>query len=260
MNNRWEEIVNKIYGALELERKIVGVQILKDSVEFEKAEGIILKKPINYCQMIISATNGNKIKARNADFSCRSAPRVLGIESAEQYNDHGTNWARLGLYKDAGLAAKVRGELVYAEEEQYGVLVAPIEQFEDFPDVILTVSNPYNCMRIVQGYAYHYGMPKSVNFIGNQAICLECTARPYIVKDMNISLLCIGTRHRAGWKDDEMAVGIPKEQFESVIDGIVNTINIMESDKKKEIIDRKMREKGIPFSVRYHYNYYMDCK
>ena len=30
-------------------------------------------------------------------------------------------------------------------------------------------------------------------------------------------MLCIGTRHRAGWKDDEMAIGIPIEQFEDFV-------------------------------------------
>lgn len=259
MKRKWKNTVDKLYCALQLERKAVGVKILKDSAQFESADGISLKSPINYCQMIAAATKGNRIKAKNEDFLCRSAPRVLGIESAKLYNDHGANWARLGLYKDAKLSSKVREGLVYAEEEQYGVLVAPIEQFEAVPDVILIAANPYNCMRIVQGYAYHYGMPESVNLIGNQAICLECTGRPYILKDMNLSLLCIGTRHRAGWKDDEMAVGIPGEQFDNVVDGIVNTINLMENDHNKEIIERKMKEKEILFEVRYHYNYYMDC-
>ena len=64
----------------------------------------------------------------------------------------------------------------------------------------MIAANPFNVMRIVQGYAYHYGMLKNVNMIGNQAICLECTARPYVLKDMNVSVLCIGTRHRLAGK------------------------------------------------------------
>ena len=76
---------------------------------------------------------------------------------------------------------------------------------------------------------------------------------------MNISLLCIGTRHRAGWRDDEMAVGIPAEQFANVVDGVFQTVNIMENDHNKKIIDQKLKEHGIPLEIRYHYNYYMDC-
>lgn len=259
MADKWKDIVDKLYCVLELDRKAVGMKLLKNEKEFEEADARVLPEPINYCQMVASATRGNRLKASNKDIMCRSAPRVLGIESAEKFNDHGEHWGRLGLYDSYELAAKVREELVYSTEEQYGVLVAPIEQFEDFPDVILIAANPYNCMRIVQGYAYHYGMPKSFNLIGNQAICLECSGRPYLLKDMNISLLCIGTRHRAGWRDDEMAAGIPAEQFANVVDGLFQTVNIMENDHNKKIIDQKLKEHGIPLEIRYHYNYYMDC-
>ena len=71
--------------------------------------------------------------------------------------------------------------------------------------------------------------------------------------------MCIGTRHRTGWKDEDMSVGIPKEQFEKVVEGIWNTVNIMESNKKKEIIEEKARKFGLEINIRYNYNYYMDC-
>ena len=96
--------------------------------------------------------------------------------------------------------------------------------------------------------------------IGNQALCLESTARPYVAKDMNVSMLCIGTRHRAGWKDDEMAIGIPREQISNVIEGLLATLNQMESDCNKKNIEEKLKEKNISFDIRYGCNYYMDCK
>ena len=259
MNCEWKQTVDKLYCALALDRKIVGIKLLKNSVEFERADAIQLKGPINYCQMVAAAVHGNPIKAKNENFSCRSGARVLGIDPTDQFNSQGEKWAQLGMYKNETVAREVRSGLTYSEEKQYGVLISPIEQMEDFPDVVQIIANPYNCKRIVQGYAYHYGMPKSINMIGNQAICLECTGRPYVVKDMNISLLCIGTRHRAGWRDDEMAVGIPGEQIACVADGLINTINLMENDQKKKAIEEKLKEKSIPFQMRYHYNYYMDC-
>ena len=259
MNDIWKDSVDKLYCILELERRAVGVKLLRTAEEYDNENAITLKKAINYCQMIAAATRGNCIKARSEDFKCRSGARVLGIDPADIKNSQGENWARLGLYKDAELSKTIREELVYLKEPCYGVLMAPVEQLQDFPDVILVAANPYNSMRMIQGYAYHYGMPKSINMIGNQAICLECTARPCAVKDMNVSMLCIGTRHRARWKDDEMAIGIPKEQFVNVVDGLLNTLNQIESDSNKERIDKKLKAKNIPFDIRYGYNYYMDC-
>ena len=199
------------------------------------------------------------LKACRNDFRCKSGPRILGIDGSDPKNSHGENWARLGLYKDGDLSREIREELLYLPEAHYGVAVSPIEKLEDFPDTVLFIVNPYQAMRILQGYAYFYGSPKSLRMIGNQALCQECTARPFGTKDLNVSLLCIGTRHRTGWKDEEMAVGLPKEQFTSVVEGLMQTLNPMESDANKRIIEKKLQKKGIPFSVRYGYNYYMDC-
>lgn len=259
MNDKWADSVNKFYCALELERSAVGIKLLKTKEEYETVDAIVLKKTINYCQMVAAATKGNCIKAKSEDFKCRSGARVLGIDSEDPKNSHGENWARLGLYKDAGLSKAVRKELAYLKDDYYGVLLQPIEKMNNFPDVILVAANPYNAMRVIQGYAYWYGMPKSINMIGNQAICLECSARPIAIQDMNVSMLCIGTRHRAGWKDNEMAIGIPKGQFADVVEGLMSTLNQMENDSNKAIIDRKLRDKNIPFEIHYGYNYYMDC-
>lgn len=259
MNNKWFDCVNKLYCSLDLNRKAVGVTFLKTKEEYDKAEGILLKKPINYCQMVAAAVRGHSIKAKAENFLCQSGVQVFGLGPLDLRNSKGENWARLGLYKDAELSRTVREGLVYLPQENFGVSLAPVEMLEDFPDVVLIISSPYNSMRIVQGYAYSYGMPKSVNLIGNQAVCLECTARPYAVKDMNLSLLCIGTRHRAGWKDEEMAVGIPGEQFADVVTGLMSTLNQMENDENKKKIEAKLKSKNIPFEIRYGYNYYMDC-
>ncbi len=259
MDNKWFDCINKLYCSLDLNRRAVGVTFLKTKSEYDEAEGLVLKKPINYCQMVASAARGHSIKAMAEDFLCQSGVQVFGLGPLNPRNSRGENWARLGLYKDAELSRKVREGLVYLPLEYFGVTVGPVEKLNSFPDVVLIISTPYNSMRLVQGYAYSYGMPKSVNLIGNQAVCLECTARPYAVKDMNISLLCIGTRHRAGWKDEEMAVGIPGEQFADVVTGLMQTLNQMENDENKKKIDAKLKEKKIPFEIRYGYNYYMDC-
>lgn len=260
MNEKWLNTVDKLYCALQLERKAVGVKFFQTEEAYENAKGITLKNPINYCQMVAAVTKGTAIKAKKEDFKCQSGPRVFGMDSGDPKNNHGENWARLKLYNSPELSREVRDGLTYMEEGYTGVALAPIEQWEDFPDVVVIVTNPYNSMRIIQGYAHFYGMPENIRMIGNQAVCLECTARPFAVKDMNVSMLCIGTRHRAGWKDEEMAIGIPKEQFTNVVDGLMGTLNQMENDKNKKIIDAKLKEKDIPFDIRYGYNYYMDCK
>lgn len=196
--------------------------------------GIVTKKPINYCMMVASATSGYVIKAKEEHIKCGSGARVLGINPADPMNSNGENWTRLGLYKNSDVSQQVRKELAYITEKNIGVVVGEA-------DVFIIVTNAYNCMRILQGYAYSYGMPHNINMLGNQALCLECTARPYVTKDINVSLLCIGTRHRTDWGKNEMAVGIPRGMFEIVIEGIYQTANIMESNSNKKAIQKNFK-------------------
>ena len=56
MKNKWKHTVDKLYCALELERKVVGINFLATEDDYDKADGIALKKTINYCQMIAAAT------------------------------------------------------------------------------------------------------------------------------------------------------------------------------------------------------------
>ena len=35
-------------------------------------------------------------------------------------------------------------------------------------------------MRLIQGYTWHHGMAKNIGMIGNQGICADLVARPYM--------------------------------------------------------------------------------
>lgn len=256
---KYDKSLRRAYALLNLDRKIAGVHLVKSEDEFEKMPGVVTKKPMNYCMMVAGATRGHVIKAKEENIKCRSGVRVLGINPADPMNSNGENWTRLGLYKNCEISQKVRKELAYVTEKSIGVVVGEASQLKK-ADVFIIVTNAYNCMRILQGYAYSYGMPHNINMLGNQALCLECTARPYVTKDINVSMLCIGTRHRANWGDNEMAVGIPAEMFDNVIDGIYQTANIMESNENKKVIGEKFQE--LPddkIKLQMNYNYYMKC-
>ena len=62
----------------------------------------------------------------------------------------------------------------------YGVEIAPLSDYVSYDiDVVILITNPYNAMRITQGYAYHNGPIKNVQFSGMQALCEECMTRPF---------------------------------------------------------------------------------
>lgn len=256
-----EKLTNLLCAVLpSLNRSVIAVKLIKNEEEYINSNANELNNPINYCQMVKAAsTTGAVIKSKENMFKCRSGARALGLDKTDIKNKNGENWTKLGLHKNIDISKKIRQEVEYLDEDNFGVLVAPLEKIEIEPDVVIIVGNPYTMMRVVQGYTYAYGRANNVNIMGNQAICVESTSRPYLTKDMNVSFLCVGTRHKAGWNDDEMSAGIPIEQFENVVDGIFNTVNIMETDENKRIIDEKLKELNIDYKVVYSYNYYMDA-
>lgn len=257
MKKDFSYLVKGLYASLELDKRVVGVKFIKDKDKFESLNIKSPQKPMNYCGMIKAASKGHSLKGKSESFKCRSGPRTLGIDSTDIKNAHGENWAKLGLYNGQNLSKEVREKLRYNEEIVYGVLVQPIELFNKAPDIVIIVTKPYNCMRIVQGYSYNNGAPEGIDMIGNQAICLECSVTPYLNESINVSVLCIGTRHRSGWNDEDMAVGISGTKFESTVEGLIATINPMESNKNKKRIQENFKRSGLEeISIKYNYNYY----
>lgn len=259
-NKDCKYLSDMLHALLEMERSLVGVKLIRDKGEYDGIKIKELKVPIHYCQMAASASRGHRVKATKEQFHCSSGVRVLGFDHRDDKNSNGENWVNLGLYGEKEVSQAVRKRIDFIPEGTYGILLQPLEEYVEIPDIVLIVTTPYNIMRLTQGYGYYYGEAKQISMVGNQAICLECTAAPYVNQDINISSLCIGTRHRAGWKDTEMAMGIPGSKFADVVDGVMATLNIMESDEKKKRIEKALEEAGILHEkIEYRHNYYMDC-
>lgn len=256
---RREFAVKQLNCALELQRQIVGVKFLFSDAEFQEARARHIPHPMNYCVMVKVAMGGAALKATGADLACLAGGRALGLVEMDELHRSGRIGRNLGLYANLSTAKNVRDRMSYCTHKTHGVMVKPLADYDnEVPDVVLIVSSAYNVMRIVQGHAYYYGLRPASQLAGNQAICSESTALPYMADDINVSLLCIGTRHKAGWTDNELAVGIAFSRFQTVVQGVMETINIMDANEKKAVIERKLKDAGISYpQIQYDCNYYM---
>ncbi len=106
------------------------------------------------------------------------------------------------------------------------VSVEPLEKTDKKPDVVVVIGTPRKIMRISTVLAQlHEKQPVEVKFKGEFAVCGECTAIPFMEKKVNLSLLCNGARMFSGYRDDEIVMGFPLEDF----------IKLAESTEEKEI-------------------------
>ena len=241
--------------ALKLEHKIVAMKFLFTGEEFEAADVPKLSGKMSYCTMVIHAGEGESMKADIDNFGCFGGARALGIVDDDRYYLDGRFFEPRGLYQDLATAREVTSHIHRCSHRVKGVMVRPLEDFTEAPDVVIIVSYPRNIMRLIQGYTYHFGTAQGIKMVGNQAICAEATAHPYMENGMNISCLCNGPR-TAGMKEHEMAMGIVFNRFERLIHGLCMTITAIEHNPRKEEIIKAFQEHNITdIPVRMSRNY-----
>lgn len=256
-----QDAVTKIYGLLELDRKVVGIKLVKSKAEYDKYEAIELLRSMHYCVAVKSAMAGHSIKLTKQTAGCDGGNRALGlVQPSLQFFD-GTDGCKMGLYKSKMIAANVATSVPICTPDTYGIVVKPLELFEDIPDVVLIVALPRIMMRILQGYTYNFGLAEGMHMSGNRAVCVECTVTPINTNSINVSMLCSGTRYNAAWKDIECMVGISFEKFYGTVQGIENTVNPVESDEcKKKIEDNLRHSNNLKIEVEYGKTYYQNRK
>ncbi len=237
--------LNKLSAALNLTQHVIGIKFLHTQEEYEAYNASEVKSHISYCVLVKLASQGYMRKSALAHHACCGATRAIGLEDPAPDFATGESYNTFGLYKDVEISRQVASHITLSKDRIYGVVTGPMSSFSDLPDVALIVTIPYNAMRIVQGYTYHYGTYTHFKMAGNQAICAECTSYPYESNAINISMLCCGTRHAARWSENELCVGLPIEKFLMTCDGVYESMNGAESDKRKDEIRQAIIKKGL---------------
>src|SRR5699024_1689211 len=111
-------------------------------------------------------------------------------------------------------------------------------------------------MRMIQGHGYSNGYTSNLRTVGLQAVCQDLTTYPYNTQDINITLLCPGTRLVANWKPDEIGIGIPFSKWYEVVEDVKETANTFERNKEKEGIECRLKERGLDASnIKFNENY-----
>ncbi|SFH65785.1 Uncharacterized conserved protein, DUF169 family [Tindallia magadiensis] len=244
---------------LSLDRKPIGVKFLLTEDDYEASTSFEYKSGMPYCTAIKNASKGSHYKMNMENSSCVAASRALGFTEISEESLSGSRHEKLGVYKNLCISRSVAKDMVYCQHRCTGVEIKPLDAFQkDEPDVVVMVTSPYNAMRIVQGYAYHFGQLKNIKMAGMCAICQECTSYPYETNSLNISMLCSGTRCVGQWSENELGIGFPYHYFESIVEGLIQTTNPMEDNKSKKKIAQRLSDHGLASSleIKPNDNYY----
>ena len=249
-----EELLVALLG---LKRRPVGVSLLKTEACYQACGFAEPKYGLPYCTAVNNASRGRSYKLDLKHDRCAASAVALGLKPVEEYRLSGQMHLDLKVYKDLAVSRSVAQDMVYCQEQNYGVAVCPLGDCQSAPDLVLIVANAKAAMRILQGYAYHFGQLKNIKMAGMCAMCQECTSYPLVHKQVNLSMLCSGTRCVGRWDENEMAVGIPAEQLPQIIDGIWHTVDPMEPEARKKQIKESLAAAGLDCpEIDLKHNYY----
>lgn len=254
------ELQNKLTVLLGLLREPVGIRLLKGSEELRKNAALLPRGGLPYCAAVSKASRGRRYALGAENMYCKAGAAALRIIEPDEQRILGAVYEEFAVYRDSAVCKSVAADMVYVKEPNAGVEIMPLKEFELPPDIVIIAASAKIIMRIVQGYAYHFGQLKNIKMAGMCAICQECTSYPYETGALNVSVLCAGTRCVGGWGEDELAAGIPFDKMARVVDGIERTINPMEDEAAKLQIKARAKESALdlpPFDMKF--TYYKGC-
>ncbi len=211
---------------LSLKRSPVGVKLLYTAEEYDASQTPEVRGCLPYCVMVRLASEGKGSRSRLEHHKCDGGTTALALEQSTERIENGSEYFSYNLYATPAAARRHRSQIhsLHAQlPKTYGVIVQPLDAFTSTPDVVIIVADPYQVMRLVQGYSYETGIKPVIDLGAMQGMCSECTAYPFLSGSMNVSVLCPSTRMLCGWEHSDMAVGIPFEQYRRIVSGVMAT-------------------------------------
>lgn len=246
--------IRRVHKALGLKRQIIGVRFLVFRKEYEESKGAETDNT-SLCQLAQQAGDGMCVKAKAADFQCRNGAYAVGVCSAPEEETSGRNDFDSGRYESFAVARQISENKQYIPQTIYGIEFSPLECM-DKADLAVIIGTAKDVMRIMQGYVRHYGVARNVITVGNSGVCSELISKPFMNNDINVSLLSRCSRERGSYSEGEMGISMPVHMIKSVLDGILETVNLTENNKpKREILKRLDDPEELGFPIRMNYDY-----
>lgn len=246
----YNDLIKECKVVLNLKRQIIGIRFLYIEEEYADCQAEQLAEKMTLCGLAAQAMKGKVVKAKNGCFTCQGGPHLLGMKPIPSFISSGKEYYEFGLYADMAIARQAQNGLCAVNQKIYGIVIGPLEKMES-ADVVLFLCDAWQAMRVMQGYTYYHGRAKNIGMIGNQGVCSDLVARPYFMNDINISMLCMGTRISTGAEDGELGIGMPAHFFVDVVEGIRHTINVATEERRKKELHERMDSENMEFPIEY---------
>ncbi|MCB2225400.1 MAG: DUF169 domain-containing protein [Desulfarculaceae bacterium] len=189
--------------------------------DFVKLEG--RRSPMLVCQAITLARRyGWKVMLEPEDMVCPLGAVALGFVPASEGFLEGHTGVPNWVCSDAARAVVAEDIPKLPHGQGTRFIVAPLEQVDWEPQLVLVFGNPAQMVRMVQALVHHTGKAISFTALGGIG-CATYVSQALISGQCQLVPCGAGDRIFAMAQDDEMAFAIPAGELDKVLSGLEAT-------------------------------------
>lgn len=216
-----KELSLKLKEVLKLEREPVGVKFVKEKEEMDYINHYDEKTKSRYCQALMRAGNGEKIKLTADNIACPASAAAFGLKPLPEMLSSGQMLYNMGLFATLKAGAKAMEGMTRLEQGKFSsVILSPLGDMEIEPDVVVFESKPEHLMWLSLASIYETGERLQFNSAIFQATCVDSTVIPFTTGELNSTLGCYGCRESTDVKEEENLLGIPFSQLKNIVNNL----------------------------------------
>lgn len=184
-------------------------------------EGYDHSQKMRYCQALMMGKHGRKVLLNGENITCPASASAFGFKPLPEKLANGEMMYGMGLFGNSGAAATTIGLMPRLKQgECAGVLVAPLDQADFDPDVVILEGKPEKLMWVALADIFDEGGRHSFQTGVFQATCIDSTLVPYLTGKLNANLGCYGCRDATDIPEVECLIGFPAKDLAKIVKGL----------------------------------------
>jgi uncharacterized protein (DUF169 family) len=212
-----KEVSDKIINNVGLNSLPVGVKFYEVDYKSEQPNEIDCR----FCQAVMEARQGNLMSITKDNIACPAAAAAFGLKPLTEQLKDGRALRGYGIFRELEVGQKVMQTMPRFEQGKYkSVLVKPLKDFDEAPDVIIVEDEVEKLMWLALAYLNDEGGRLEFSTSILQAVCVDACVIPYLKDKINMSFGCYGCRDATDVKSGEAVLGFPYSKLDMVINNL----------------------------------------
>lgn len=204
------ELAGILEDRLDLAWKPVGVRLYRGEAA-DPPEGFESLSGVRYCQAVMFARRGRRVRLEAGGISCPAAASAFGFRELPAGLASGQGLVGFGIAREAEVGRKMFEGMARLEQGALAAMdLAPLETFAGLPDVVVVEDRVERLMWFLLAHVNANGGDRVVaDTAVLQATCVDVTLVPFTQGRLNFSFGCYGCREATDIEPGEAVVGFP---------------------------------------------------